>query len=494
MRLFRRIAFIVLLLVANAFAQWSPLKRISYAGFGYSSNILAKGDTLNVVYESSNGRPILCYVRSIDAGGTWNNPITLNDTTQGNNVAFPKMVSCGNKIIVFWKHNFRSDSLIRDDIGYCLSTDGGENWTNQHYLLNPNVDYLGPFDVCSTDSVINVVYAHQSGSYPYHFKCIRSVNFGRTWNTPQEIFISQESGSILDMVSYGDRINVVWTGNFDGHSYWEVYHFRSTDGGLSWGANDTLTAPSDGIPSEFPKLSVDENGNLIIAWMDFKHSPNQFDGDIFIKQSMNGGVSWTPERQITFTHYVWEPEVVVHHDSIFVAWIDERFGTPPLMVYSIHSTNNGITWSPDERMEPEPYFCTDPALAYSNGHAYLVFEDLRCVPDTDRCGGAFFTKFPADPDRIIDSPDILPDEVSLSAYPNPFNARTTISYSLASPGRVRLSVYNLLGQRISILLNESQEVGSYKAIWDASFVPSGVYYARLESSSSSQCIKMTLLK
>jgi len=64
-------------------------------------------------------------------------------------------------------------------------------------------------------------------------------------------------------------------------------------------------------------------------------------------------------------------------------------------------------------------------------------------------------------------------------FPNPFNPRTTLEYQLATPGRVLLVVYDLMGQEIRRLVDEYQEAGLYEKTWDAGDSPSGVYHIRM---------------
>jgi hypothetical protein len=97
-------------------------------------------------------------------------------------------------------------------------------------------------------------------------------------------------------------------------------------------------------------------------------------------------------------------------------------------------------------------------------------------------------------DRVIGE-DFLPGNFALlQNYPNPFNAQTTISYSLPQSGPVKLSIYNLLGQKVSTLLYASQTAGEHTLIWNASAFPSGIYFARLEMENNAKTIKLALLK
>ena len=79
-------------------------------------------------------------------------------------------------------------------------------------------------------------------------------------------------------------------------------------------------------------------------------------------------------------------------------------------------------------------------------------------------------------------------------YPNPFNPSTTIKYSVPENSFINLSVYNLLGERIAELVNETLAAGEYRTDFDATELPSGIYIAKLESGNHKQTIKMILLK
>ena len=89
----------------------------------------------------------------------------------------------------------------------------------------------------------------------------------------------------------------------------------------------------------------------------------------------------------------------------------------------------------------------------------------------------------------------MPTEVSLSpAYPNPFNPSTNLSYTIAEAGNIALSVYDINGRLVESLVDSYQEAGNYNAVWNASFVSSGVYFVRLSTSSDILTQKVMLIK
>jgi len=79
-------------------------------------------------------------------------------------------------------------------------------------------------------------------------------------------------------------------------------------------------------------------------------------------------------------------------------------------------------------------------------------------------------------------------------YPNPFNPSTLIKYSVPEDGFVKLSVYNLIGEEISVLMNEMVEAGFYEVAFNAASLPSGTYFYRLQAGNTVQVKKMILLK
>lgn len=79
-------------------------------------------------------------------------------------------------------------------------------------------------------------------------------------------------------------------------------------------------------------------------------------------------------------------------------------------------------------------------------------------------------------------------------YPNPFNPVTTISFSIPESSPVKLSVYDVSGREISVLVNESLKAGIYKVNFDAGGLPSGVYYCKMSAGDFAETKKLVLVK
>ena len=95
---------------------------------------------------------------------------------------------------------------------------------------------------------------------------------------------------------------------------------------------------------------------------------------------------------------------------------------------------------------------------------------------------------------------LLPDEYKLyQNYPNPFNPNTIIAYALPEDTRVKISIYNILGQLVRTLVDTEMKAGNHKATWDGtdvsgSRVSSGIYFYKLNTDNYTQSKKMVMMK
>ncbi|MDQ3194730.1 MAG: T9SS type A sorting domain-containing protein, partial [Bacteroidota bacterium] len=90
---------------------------------------------------------------------------------------------------------------------------------------------------------------------------------------------------------------------------------------------------------------------------------------------------------------------------------------------------------------------------------------------------------------------VIPDRYNLfNNYPNPFNPTTTIKFDVAKNQLVTLKIYNLLGEEMSVLVDQNLSPGSYSINLDAGAYPSGIYFYRLESQGFVDTKRMMLIK
>jgi len=86
------------------------------------------------------------------------------------------------------------------------------------------------------------------------------------------------------------------------------------------------------------------------------------------------------------------------------------------------------------------------------------------------------------------------EELKIKVTPNPFNITTNIFYQTVSASNNRVSILNILGQNVTTLLDEYQIKGEHKITWNASGIPSGIYFCILESDKYFRVEKLLLLK
>jgi len=96
---------------------------------------------------------------------------------------------------------------------------------------------------------------------------------------------------------------------------------------------------------------------------------------------------------------------------------------------------------------------------------------------------------------VLSGEIITPDEYALEQnYPNPFNPSTTIKFGVPKESIVKLSIYNVLGELVSTLVNEEKLSGTYEVEFNATVLSSGIYFYRLQAGSFVETKKMVLMK
>jgi hypothetical protein len=111
------------------------------------------------------------------------------------------------------------------------------------------------------------------------------------------------------------------------------------------------------------------------------------------------------------------------------------------------------------------------------------------VPEQSYCGLYF------EPETSIDHNESLPQEFFLfQNHPNPFNATTTIRYSLPQKREVTFEIYNILGRKIETLVSGIQPAGWHSVAWDAENQPSGIYFYRIDTGAHMESKNCLLLK
>ena len=472
---------VIIILYSNIFAGWSPPVRISQPGDCWGPQIIASGDTLHVVYENTGERyDKISYVRSTDGGQSWSTPVRL--TERGGATYFPRIVQNSSKLMVLWKEVFYTGYDVFN-IGYSISFDNGITWDTAQYIFNPNWQHILYFAAANYDSTVVLAISSQV-AYDLIYYSLHSSNFGASWSVPQEMFACYQSLDVDCEASQG-LVGLSWDGRFDSSHNIEIYYTGSTNGGANWSDNIALS-DTDGYHSQIPAIDIEDSNSVTVCWMDFKYAPQgSATGDIFLRRSHNLGQSWGNINELVYNHEAFKSDLAVSGDTIDLVWDDETNGTIHASILYRQSTNGGTSWSEPVRLDNTDYESRDPAIATCCGKKFVVWGESVYPPDSM---GLFFSYWSGGSDMVENGHDrTLPDEIAISAYPNPFNSSTTLSIS---NGRATdIFIYDITGRQIATLYAKEG-----KAVWGASAYSSGIYFAKALDKNKSLVIKLIYLK
>ncbi|MCH7723744.1 MAG: T9SS type A sorting domain-containing protein [Bacteroidetes bacterium] len=199
---------------------------------------------------------------------------------------------------------------------------------------------------------------------------------------------------------------------------------------------------------------------------------NSDTGDVWIVDSLDPGTSVIYRLALCRNQY----------DGFFLNY-STTFKEITFYQYQTDTVINEFSW-PDFTI----------TLAYGIGEVMHFDEGgggpqrvlLGCIIDGDTIG-----TITTSADDIETSP--LSFEL-FQNYPNPFNPNTTIKYSISEPGKLKLTVYSLLGEEIKVLVDEYKSSGNYLILFDGSDLSSGVYIYTLIAGNKTLSKKLILLK
>ncbi len=259
-------------------------------------------------------------------------------------------------------------------------------------------------------------------------------DLGKTWTTYQSALssalklLSLRSGSLM-LIS-----------NF--------FEFRkSTDLGKSWSG---LSSPTPLLAGDlnYPTFSVASWGDIYITC------------DTFLYRSTDEGASWQSQ------HSELQPRTIIFRGSkeCFIGTVDGRI---------LYSSDRGVHFK--ELTSDLPKATIQKLALDSVGNFYV----LQTVSDA-KAIYLYKTKAPAFISSVNPKSQNIPSTYSVRVCPNPVIAKTTFSSNLLSGEYCSIKIFNSLGNEITTLTNQILPEGEHKFEFDASYLPSGLYYYRLQ--------------
>jgi hypothetical protein len=477
------IVFIGLCIIqpTTSLAQWSPPVRISVPGCDYYPKIIADGNILHVVYTIGFSNNSVHYVKSTNAGESWNSDILIADNVITTYMQFPQILSWGSNLMCLWNAQFRSNNV--QTISYSISYDNGDTWTVPSYInLFGIACYY--FAVSASDSIVNLMLTNGLSGSNIHAYIIRSTDFGRHWAAPVNLIHPWSIYGLGDQISFGNNVYFVWAGSFVDGDFPNLNLLRSTDRGHTWLPN--MVIEDQQRWDQEPTMAVDEHGAIIIVWSTYNY--------IFMRKSYNSGEDWTQVDSIQ-PHYRTYPtgDVVYSEGRILIGWEDAPPASPRTDIYFYQSSNNGQTWEDGIWINRDTSTAFDPVIAASKTKIYAIWYDDR--DDSLSTCGLYFSRWPENISSINDdSENYLPGDFMISQYPNPFNSQTIIQYILPTRASVSISIFDIIGRKVTGLNEGVKNPGTYQFIWNASDFASGIYFYRICAGDFVKTGNMFLLK
>jgi ligand-binding sensor domain-containing protein len=330
--------------------------------------------------------------------------------------------------------------------GVFLSTNDGANWTEVDSGLTDNNVNVGINALATSGS--KVFAGTQKGVFV-------STNKGASWSAdsaglPQynQIEAFAVSGTNLFAGSYGGGV------------------FLSTNNGVSWNAVN---------------IGLTDKNVLHLSIADTSLYAGTWDGGIFL--STNNGTTWEAASSGLPSIDPTSPsEIDVSATTAFGKYIFASvvIGTSGGGVFE--STDNGISWSEVGSGLPNTFI---NALAVSQ--TYLFAGTYQ--------NGVW--RIPLS--NVILSVGNRVKQVPLhfyltQNYPNPFNPSTTIKYQLPSSKKVVVKVFDVLGREVKTLIDEHESAGDHYVRFNATGLPSAVYFYRLQAGTFMETKKLTVMK
>ncbi len=362
--------------------------------------------------------------------------------------------------------------IAAEDSGVYRSTNGGQEWSQ----TNNGINYI--FMLSIKVALNGDIFSGSLGVYS-------STNNGESWNQSGTLnaavfcFLFKPNGFIL--VGTGGGI------------------YRPTDDGSTWiPVNNGLPSPS-GI--DIHTLVSNSAGDIFAGSSFYGIFRSTDNGDNWTE--INNGLPLNPDVRTILINYSDHLFAGIGTEGVYCStdngnnWFSS--GILGARVSSLIIDSNGKIFA--GTYGDGVFITADNGVNWDQINSGLTNMDVRCLTvdandfvyvGTDR-GGVF--KSIDSTTEVLNPNDIfIPSDFSLNQnYPNPFNPSTKISWQVPVGSWQTLKIYDLLGNEVTTLIDEYKPAGKYEIVWDASYLPSGVYFYQLNTENFIETKKMIII-
>ncbi len=441
---------------------WGDMKRISFDSVpSIETRMSVQGDTIHLLWFGLDTIGTLMqsgvqYSRSTDGGLTFSPEQTLMPLQ---NAFAPGLLAASGPFVYVTMlaaiDTFYGTVLLR-------STDAGESWESPRYLAASKA----PECILASDSLVILHYGNFSGT---SFGFLRSTDAGSGWSV-----MAPFAPHLVAMARHGRALEGI--GEASGEFGTEIGYYSALIDGNQWYGPDIISA-DDITPSRLPSLALSENGYLYAAWTDT--------GTVIMRSSRNDGLTWLPPERMSSRKNAVFSDISASGEFLGVAW-DNDFGYGGA-IYVRTSNDFAGSFCPVDS-PTAGIRVGGPAIAISGKQLHMAWSE------TEQGNEEIYFRS----GTLTENPDLVttpPTEFALyQNYPNPFNGATHLRYDLPRPSHVVLALYSILGQRIATLVDGDQPADRYDIHFDASNLPSGVYFYRLSTAYSSETKKLVITR
>ena len=361
------------------------------------------------------------------------------------------------------------------------TTDGGVTWTEQYGSGSLWVNCI-----VFTDAMHGWAADFLNGTS----NVIHTTDGGATWssqyesatNSIQRLFFTDGHHGWATVWGQNDSAMLLRT--TDGGGTWSAYAFPATpylrdlsfvNDSLGWGTaslgrvyRTTNGGESWALQDSFP-------GDLFltnVTFLDMNHgwiAGSAYDPpECIIAHTSDGGLTWVTQYEGTSESF----------SDLAFADLDHGIAVGETGAI-LRTSDGGARWD------------QTPPCCLSSGAASLSFPTPNCAYLVGDEGTILRWEGPSSSGN---PPVSVATAYRLSAYPNPFNPNTTLSFDIPASSRVKISIYDITGRLVQTLADRVFSQGNHRIEFDGSSLPSGMYFARMQGNHFSKTQKLVLLK